>query len=1245
MTVGSGLKTLAIALVVSMTAALPAMAQLTTGSIAGSVKDAQGGVIPGATVTLISETKATKSTPVVTSDTGTFVFANVSADTYTIQVEMPSFKTLKRSGVAVSPGTRADLGALTIEVGGATEVIDVKGEAPTIQATTGERSFTIPTDSVENLPIANRGFSALAALAPGVSGTSRIGGGGATNIMMDGISTMDTGNNGQLLQMSSESIAEVKVLTSSYQAEYGRSSGLQITAVTKSGTNRFRGSLYDVERNSDWNPNSRTNILNGDPKTASKQRDWGYSIGGPIGKPNGNNKLFFFYAQEYAPRTSGNNVVRFRVPTVLERQGDFSQSFDNNGNIFRYIYDSQSGQPIANCSTSATGVHTACFQDGGVLGKIPANRLYQTGLNLLSMYPTPNIDGTGLSYNLQITRPTEKALAWEPAIRVDYQPAQRLRATVKYSGFQQRNQVFNGTLPGFNDAQQYRPVVFSLATTVNYNLNATTFLEATYGASQNEFAGCIFGQGSTGPVFCTTGVPRNPVSNRNTAGVGALPMLFPDALKLDPRYYAYKVLTDMAPPFFQNGQILITPTSLSWGNRIANAPPNMTYPGFLNINSTKDVSISLTKVAGRHTFKSGFYSNHSHKNQNQNSGATFGALTFSNDTSNPIDSQFGFANAALGVFSSYNQLSSYIEGNYVYYNLEGYLQDNWKLNRKLTLDYGVRLVHQQPQYDSLGQASNFLPEKFDIAKSPTLYVAGCVGGANPCTGNNRQAKNPLTGQLLGVGSAIAIGTIVPNTGELLNGLFASGKGIVDTTYTYPNLGVAPRFGLAYDVTGKQSLVVRGGAGLFFDRPNGNDIYAQVTNPPAVQNVTVRYGQLQDLSSGLKTVGPSSLNVYQYDATIPSSTQWNAGVQMALPWATTVDVAYSGQHSWGTPQAVNINAVDFGTAFQPQYQDVTLAPSATPGATALVTDLLRPYRGYGAITRRMSTSWRTFHSIQLSLNRRFKNGVSFGFNDTISLSDKQNSNARLQHDPVTGQFSYRADQATADNLFQSDPQRHILKANFIWDLPDLKSARGPLLVIAKVINDWQLSGIWTAASPDTYTIGFSYQSGGSNINLTGSPDYGARIRVVGDPGAGCSSDVYRQFNTAAFQGPLVGSVGLESGNNYLKGCFSSALDLSIARNIKLPKGRNIQLRVDMFNAPNQARITGRNTTLNLANPNDPVTNTAPAFDPITGLLNNGVNLTSTGAVSVNRSLPKNAGFGVANAYQAPRSLQGQIRFSF
>ena len=208
----------------------------------------------------------------------------------------------------------------------------------------------------------------------------------------------------------------------------------------------------------------------------------------------------------------------------------------------------------------------------------------------------------------------------------------------------------------------------------------------------------------------------------------------------------------------------------------------------------------------------------------------------------------------------------------------------------------------------------------------------------------------------------------------------------------------------------------------------------------------------------------------------------------------------------------------------------------------------------------------------------------------------------------------------------------MKGNFIWDLPDVRGSGSAMRVIGAVLNDWQLSGIWTASTVAPYQIGFSYQSGGSNVNLTGSPDYGARVRVVGDPGSGCSDDIYRQFNTAAFQGPLVNSVGLESGNNSVKGCFQSVLDLSIARNIRLARGQMVQLRVEMFNAPNAAIITGRNTTMNLSNPTDPVTITNLPFD-------------SSGNLIQSRMRPRDAGFGVANAYIAPRTVQVQIRYQF
>jgi len=164
-------------------------------------------------------------------------------------------------------------------------------------------------------------------------------------------------------------------------------------------------------------------------------------------------------------------------------------------------------------------------------------------------------------------------------------------------------------------------------------------------------------------------------------------------------------------------------------------------------------------------------------------------------------------------------------------------------------------------------------------------------------------------------ASIIVGTLVPNVGNTANGLVLAGQDIAKTGFTYPALGYAPRFGGAWDVKGNQRLVVRGATGLFFDRPPVNSIYGTTSNPPKSQNVTVRYGNLQDISTaGLTTVAPPAITVFTYENDLPTSFQWNLGVQAALPFTSAVDVSYTGQHSYNTQNTVNLNSIDLGAAF-------------------------------------------------------------------------------------------------------------------------------------------------------------------------------------------------------------------------------------------------------------------------------------------------------------------------------------------
>jgi hypothetical protein len=1216
-----------------------AAAQLITGNVQGIVHDPQGAVIPGATVTLTSETKGTSLPNVVTGSSGDFLFAGVPTDTYSLQVSFKGFKTLKRNGISVSAGDRIGLGVIKLEVGGTSETVTVTAQTVQLQTQSAERSFTITTEAVANLPVSGRSFLNFASLTPGVTAGSypgrtgdrySTGSNSDTNVMMDGVSTMDTGSNSPLLQMNQDSIDEVKVLVSNYQAEYGRSSGIQISGVTKSGTNGFHGSAYMLMRRTGWNEWSKTAKLNGDTRGTTNEKDLGYTIGGPIGKPGKNNKLFFFYSHEYAPGSTGGATVRYRFPTVAERAGDFSQTTDNNGNLYPYIKD-----PLITGTCSASN-QTACFKDNGVLGKIPANRLYPLGVKILSLYPTPTLTATaGQAYNWEGTTREQSAMAMQPVIKIDYSPWQKLRGSFKYGAW---TQAYNKNLGNIEmlDSRQYRMPVIVLSANINYGINNSTFLEGTLGRSRNDLTGCAQAQQNTRPLFCANGLPTSDLASLDKSGLGALPLIYPDAGVINKDYYAFTALEAVKPPIWDGTRLRMVP-GFSWGGRVSSGPPSFPFPGWFNVNITWDASSSITKVLGRHTMKAGFYYTHSYKAQQRQGWA--GTIDFSNSTSNPLDSGFGFSNAILGVFTSYNQYSKYIEGNFVYNNTEFFLQDNWKFNDRITLDYGLRFVHVQPQYDKLGQGVNFLFDQWKASDAPYIYLAGCPGGATTCSSTARQAKDPRTGALMGTTSTVAIGTLVPNSGNAINGLFLSGQGGVPaTTYNWPALRVGPRFGIAYDVTGKQKLVLRGGGGLMFDRTSGNAVFNQVQNPPTLLNVTMRYANLQNMSGALTTQSAPSLNVYQLESGLPSTWTWNGGVQYMAPRNTVISVEYVGQYTFNRVEGVGINETDLGAAFLAQNQDPTLT-STIPGSNQLPIDSLRPMRGFGSITMNMPRGWDYAHSLQLSVTRRFSKGLAFGFNDTIMLKNIGSSGARLQHNP-DGTWLERPDQGLADDLLNNYiGTRHTFKANFIYDLPGLKGNSLWQKVAKWPLNEWRISGIWTANTPSSYTVGYSFQNGASNsTNITGSSAYSGRVRILGDPGGGCNADdAYRQFNTSAFAPALQGSVGLDSpGGGYMRGCFNHSLDLALARTINLGKfhlgeGRRIELRVDAFNALNLSRITGRNTTMQVTSTTDATIQNLP-FD-------------ASGNLIVSRSLPKNAGFGVANGYQGARNLQAQLRFYF
>lgn len=1172
-------------LTLGMLVASPAIAQLTNATVSGSVTDPSGAAIPGATVTLVSAARGT-TTEVVTADDGRFVFPSVQADTYLVRVVLTGFKTLERPDVVVSPGDRIALGTLKIDVGAVEETLTVVGEVPLIQSQTGDRSFSISTQAVQAIAVNGRNFNTLTDLAPGVvAGTVNGLRVNQNTLQIDGITSVDTGNNGNGVTLSVDAVQEVKVMTTSYQAEYGRSAGAQISAVTKSGSQQFRGSVYADRRKDDLNSNTWLNKARGTPKAKLNQSDQGYTFGGPVGLPNGRSKVFFFVNQEFQQVRGANPEARVRVPTELERRGDFSQTLDAAGRPFNLIRDASTGLP---CTATDT---RGCFADGGVLGRIPQNRLYDVGLNVLNMYPQANSPGTSAQGYNYVSQESSDQPRRQDLVRLDWQASSNWRFNGKWLHTGGTNTTpygggttgFQTNLPQFGSTN---PCPCSRQWTIGVSgvLSDTLVTELFYGTSNR-------------PI---TNYALNPdMVSRSALGLTGFPLLFPDAVQ-----------RDYVPSFVFTGS----------GSRVENGPTNNTqYAPFENNNTSHDIVASVTKLARSHSIKTGFFMNRAVKEQSSRAAAN-GLVNFANDASNPFDSGFPFANAALGIYNSYTQAADWIKGGFVYHNVEWYVQDNWRATSRLTLDYGMRFYWLQPTHDSRLQTSNFLPDQYNAALAPRLYYPGRDGAGT------RVGIDRATGAIV---PAFNIGRLVPGSGTLVgNGLYGAGDGIDEQLYNNRGVHYSPRFGFAYDVHGTQKLVVRGGAGIFYDRAAGDTVYGMLEQLPTLVQPNLVYGRLQDVNAASSVSAPPTISAFDYAGKIPTVYSYNVGVQMTLPWSSVLDVSFVGSQSRHLNTQANLNAPAYGAAYLPENQDPTAAASTVPGATALPVDFLRPYRGFGDIIQIQPTAYSDYKSVQVSLNRRFARGVSLGLNYVLgkamgtSSTDFPAMNNTYQ--PVVigmPRTDSEENQRKANYMPLSTDRRHTFVSNFVWQLPNATVNR----FLAGVIHDWQVSGVFRGTSGAPYTVGYNIP-GISPFTITGSTrQESGRVVIVGDPGSGYSDDPYQQVNPAAFTTPSPGSIGLESGTNYLNYQPQYTLDLSVARFLRFGGNRKLEMRIDAFNALNRFTITQVNTTLQVRSLTDPTP----------------TNLTR----DASGNLVNPTGFGAVTQVAAARQIQLMLRFHF
>ncbi len=1197
------------------------------GSISGTVKDSQGGVIPNAAVGVANSSQGVTQTTKTSGD-GAFVFPQLPPGTYKLSVEMQGFKKLENSSVVLPVASKVNVGDVVLQVGSTGETVTVEAEAGQlqIQSETGERSNVITNRQLRDIGLNGRNVVDLMRTIPGViaGGVTANAASTVTNITggfningtrsaqheytMDGVTNLNLGNNtGALVSINPDALEEVKVLTSNYQAEYGRSGGGFIALTTRGGTNEFHGGARYFRRhdslNADtWFNNARGGSAKGFPRPLYRYNFYGWDFGGPVVIPkvvNGRNKMFFFISQEYyrqlVPQASSINIL---VPTAAERNGDFSRSVDGSGRAIN-IVDPSTGQPFPG-------------------NMIPANRIYAPGKSILNFFPSPNTAAGGNVYNFSSQVPSSYPRS-ENILRGDYMINSNFRISVRWVYNHDDQQFAYGTTTAswnwpltITDRKNGPGSVPTISITNNFG---PTWI--------NEL---IVGAGRGGVTIA----PQGDQATRAASGINT-PLLYPNAN------------TTGLIPSLAFGGIASVPA-------IANTSVFGPFDQRFSIWHAMD---NLTKVKGKHVFKFGFYYQ-SASNASNSQTHVQSDIDFTANGSNPLNTGNPFSNALLGVYNGFTQASVKSYQDNIYHEVSWYAQSTWKVHPRLTLDLGARFSWYQPVYNRAGDASFFNPDLFDPAKAQRIYRPTCVGTATCAAGaaTYRAIDPAVTGAptLANTLPGFFAGKLVPNSGDINDGLILASKG-------YPKGGIEtrailpqPRLGFAWDVTGSHRTVVRGGFGITYDRYQSGITGFGPTNPPFVLNPALQFGYLQDIGSGgAAALSPLSATGVTKKSSFPTVYSYSIGAQRNIGAGTVIDVSYVGSQSRSLARRNNLNSPAYGATFRAAAQDPTkYAGGAIPateaglpaaysaaglsfsGANILGTDFLRPYQGFSDITYYNFDADATYHSLQIAANRRFSKGVTFGFAYTLSRTMTTVSD--------DGTFTNIKDPAHFDYAHATFDRPHYLSANFVWDLPKAsRFARGNK-VAALFLDDWTISGHTTVASGNPAELGLSVAGQDAGNRLLGTPTSGnlsgqqPRFLLNGEPQTG------GKINPGAFAVPGIGNIG-PYPRFYLRNPGIANQDLSIFKIIRFGGDgkRYLQLRCEAFNAINHRQFSSYNLTTSVTNAAGQTGNAI--FGNFTGLTATN-NLRPAGSTAVLGNF-----FGENNNARDMRIIQLAVKFYF
>jgi carboxypeptidase family protein len=1083
--------------------------QSITSRIVGTVSDSSGAAVAGAAI-VARNVDTNERIESRSGASGDYLLLNLKPGGYEVEVNAPGFKKYIRKGVRLQLEQESRLD-VALELGQLSEAVTVEANVTTLETTTSSIGMVVNNRAILNLPLDTRNVFSLIYLTPGVSGSignnynslSFSVNGTRTSlmeIMTDGIPAGHPtvqGYSGISVFPSVDAIGEFKVEAENYSAEYGHSIGGVVNVVFKSGTNLFHGTAYEFIRNSVLDANNFFSNARGVGLPSFKRNQFGGVLDGPIKK----DKTFFLVSTEFLRQRAFSSTTT-TVPTALQRNGDFSQTFAANGQLIR-IYN-----PF---TTTTTGGAPSRSQFSG--NRIPASQINGVAANILKYYPPPNTPGDRLTNaNNFFAAGTDQnnITSWD--VRLDHNISERQKLFGRYS-----NRVYE-TVPAV-----FFPTEIAVAqdriTQTNYMRNGvagytftaspTLLFDARLGFGRTLY---LYGNGGLGFLASSLGLPKAV----DTAG--NLPMF---------------------PRITAGGYV-------SLGDSDNRKNSFMTY----------SLLVGVTKVAGPHTWKAGWDGRMIRVN-NRESRDTSGNYNFGagftqgpNPNTASATAGNGLASLLLGTGSG-DLIQNFKDVASQSFYHAVYLQDDWRVTKRLTLNLGVRYDVDLPRTDRYNRMNYFDPS---VTSPFASVVPGLKGGLVFVDGNNR--------------------------------------------YQYPvdTNNLAPRIGFAYQANDK--TVIRGGWGNVY-APSPQQASGTV-GPYGYRVQTDWVGSLDGITpyntlsnpfpggfvmptgaaGGLATGAGGTIQAFLRDTVTPYTMQWNFNVQRQLPGDSLLQVGYVGnrglQLQRNTESGFDIDQVN------PQY--LSLGPRLNQlvdnpfygvvnnGVLAArqvsQAQLLRPYPQYTSVVPLYSSgASSTYHGLQTRFTKRYSRGLQLDGSYTWS---KVLDNGGADH-----QDSYNI---LADRAVTSYDVSHRFVVSYIYELPFGRGRRfgsSASPIVSAVLGGWQVNGITTVQSGTPLRITANNTSGLSNPTERANTNGNSPI-LQGD----VHDRLNRYFDTSVFTQPAaftLGNTAAYYGN--LRSHYQNNTDLSLFKQFTPRERLRIQFRAEAFNVFNRVQFGSPNTSVN------------------------------------------------------------------